>query len=207
MGRSSGYQYRQAGRVYTILKSAKADLPKNPNQLKPLLSLKDPKQIVTVWNAAHKQSRDTKYGVTEDVVASAKRQVLHIPRKLSPITADQLADAFVKTFRPKWNRCVAGQRLKLVDNLLVVLKSFYDELNYDERSPRLTTNFNHINMEEPKAPAKATADVHQAAKRGPVKGKPARGSKGRDFDWDQVNWELRNPDIAAVWGKKYRTVI
>jgi hypothetical protein len=208
LGRSSGYQYRQAGRVYTILKSAKADLPKNPNQLKPLLSLKDPKQIVTVWSAAHKQSRDTKYGVTEDVVASAKRQVLHIPRKLSPITADQLADEFVRKFRPKWERCVEGQRLKLLSNLLVVLKVFYDELDRDERSPRLTTIFNHIKIEEPEAPAKATAEAHPAATQEPDKGKPAKGSNGHHyFDWSQVNWELSNTDIAAIWHKKHRTVI
>lgn len=26
------------------------------------------------------------------------------------------------------------------------------------------------------------------------------------FNWDQVNWELRNIDIAAIWGKKEQTV-
>jgi hypothetical protein len=208
LGRASGYQYRQAGRVYTILKSAKADLPKNPNQLKPLLSLKDPKQIVTVWSAAHKQSRDTKYGVTEDVVASAKRQILHIGRKLPPITADQLADQFVKQFRPKWDRCLEGEHGKLLGNLLVVLKVFYEELNMDERSPRLTEIFKDIDIVEPEQPAKATVEVHPAPKQEQDKGKPANGSNGHHgFDWDQVNWELRNPDIATIWRKKYRTVI
>jgi hypothetical protein len=49
---STAYQYKDVGRVYTILSSAKAELPAYPNQLKPLLSLKDDKQIVKVWNKA-----------------------------------------------------------------------------------------------------------------------------------------------------------
>ena len=207
---STAYQYKEAGRVYNVLKDSttveSSTLPTSERQLRPLLKIKDNSKIVEVWKKANELYSQTGNGVTEKAVTSAKRMVLHERQgKLPAITADQLADQFVKQFRPKWDRCVEGQRCKLVGNMLVVLKVFYDELNMDERSPRLTTIFNNIKVDEPAPPAKATVEVQPVAKQESDKDNPTNGLSGRAF-WDQIDWRLRNSDIVAVWGKKEQTV-
>ena len=207
---STAYQYKEAGRVYNVLKDSTSvelsTLPTSERQIRPLLNIKDNGKIVEVWKKANELYSQTGNGVTEKAVASAKRMVLHERQdNLPAITADQLADQFVEQFRPKWNRCVEGQRLNLLENLLVVLKALYDELNMDERSPRLTTIFNSINKDEPEVPANATAEVQPVATQEPDKGTTAKPLRGRAC-WDQLNWELSNSDLAVTWHKPKQTI-
>ena len=207
---STAHQYKKAGRVYKVLKDSttveSSTLPTSERQLRPLLNIKDNSEIVEVWKKANELYSQTGKGVSEKAVASAKRIVLHERQdNLPAITADQLADQFGEQFRPKWNRCVEGQRLKLLGNLLVVLKAFYDELNMDERSPRLTTIFNIINKDEPEVPVKDTVKVQPVAQPEADKGKPAKPLRGRAF-WDQLNWELPNDDLAETWRKAEQTI-
>ena len=93
----------------------------------------------------------------------------------------------------------------MLGKVLLVLKGLYDELDYADRSPRLTTIFKHIEMEEPEPAAKTRAEVQPAAKREPDKGTPTKAISARGF-WAGLNWELGNADLAEIWHKKEQTL-
>jgi hypothetical protein len=198
-------QYVNAGRVAKLIDNSTGcrAKPLNEAQLRPLLDVEEDSKVIEIWDTA-----ETLYGaggLTQGAVADAKRKVLKLePMKPTDIGIEQVGKTIQKAIRRGWEAC-QGERAKLLGELLRVLKLFYEELNYDDRSPLLNAIFKQIGIEESELPAKATAEVHPEAKKGPDEGKPAKTRNGRDY-WDQLNWELKNPDLADVWHQKEKTV-
>ena len=225
LAESTVHQHVNAGRVaYLIGDSTDCRVkPVNAAQLRPLLNVEDDKKVIEIWNTA-----ETLYGegsLTEKAVAEAKRRILkQEPTEPTIVSVEQVAKNIHKAIRRGWEDCQV-ERGKLLGKVLLGLKGLFDQLDYADRSPRLTAIFKRIESEDPEPAAeatdevqpvvkstvavqpavKATAEVQPTAKQEPDKGNPAKPLRGRGF-WDQMNWELRNDDLADVWHKPKQTI-
>jgi hypothetical protein len=210
LGKSTVNRYIAVGEVYTRLASTGAKvLPTTERQMRPLLALRNSETSPKVWGSNVEK-------VWERAVNDAELMTKKCPTEKSVIRAmEHLGFATPKEVPPAFDLDAAWKHLESLlwdarnswpTEVLNVLERRLGDLlcQWKAQCSNDSENVTESHGEHDLAPATVeSASVIDAGE--PAEDTEAAQSK-RLVVWPQVNWKLRNADIAAIWGVKTKTV-
>lgn len=158
LAKSSFHQYLNSGRVCKLLDgSTSVDRPQNQAQLRPLLGIDDPKQVVAVWSKAQELAKIEPSGgnhVTENTVAKAKRMVLGIKRPSVPNAPRQRLETELAAVWKVWAADEKGQFIQVLWNQS---RDYFSRLVADDFPCESDYYWFKDRLEDPKAESKRSA--------------------------------------------------
>jgi hypothetical protein len=118
------YECVQAARVYRLLQSEASDcLPTNEAQIRPLISVRDDRQVIEIWAKVVQRGAD---GITEPVVRKIRDTIIkrRVKKRNLKKESSKVQDAIQKT----WKVLPDEEKRGFADQLVVLIKGFYNEL-------------------------------------------------------------------------------
>lgn len=192
LGKSTVNRRIPIGEVYKVVASTGATiLPSSERQLRPLLRLRQPQQqpadwgkaVAQVWAKVVHDAEITKKPITEKSVTIARKELGFVPApKDKPPKAD-LENCWARVealLEHERELCPVEHLNELRVRIVGVISGWKDVKD-----------------------CRSELDKNSAPK--PIEIVVEKILSGRGF-WDQLNWELRNLDLANAWHKKESTV-